>query len=324
MDTVSHLLRLARLEASLDKRCLLGGSTRMDVAPHAVRQAPFHILLEGTCRFETGGTTLDLRPGDVVIVPRGGPHRVTTPGHGAVNGVTETPGTAFATTRSDDAGVPVIDLFCGHFTFGAGAGAILFDSLPEPLHVSFGQSPETDGVLRMLSTLMRDEAARDSDGTAAILSALCTALLAMMLRTSRGCVTDASLWTAVPDERIGQAIARIVSNPGDDWSIERLARDAAMSRATFIRRFVRATGLTVGAFLARIRLMTASELLLTTDSTIATIAGSVGYQSESAFSRSFRGATGMTPARFRKAPGLGAKDSTSPTRRPVGSATSGR
>jgi AraC-like DNA-binding protein len=301
MDSVSHLLRLARLEASLDKRCLLGGSTRMDVAAHPTRQAPFHVLLAGTCQLEVGGKTLTLQAGDVVVIPRGVPHRVTTAGGQHPVGISETPGAAFTTTRSDDDGTPVIDLFCGHYSFGAGAGAILFESLPEPLHVSFGREPATDGVLRMLSTLMRDEAARDSDGTAAILSALCTALLAMMLRTEQGGATDASMWTAVADGRIGEAIAHIMEDPGADWSIERLSRSLAMSRATFIRRFSRATGMTVGAFLARIRLMTASELLLTTDSTVAAVAARVGYQSESAFSRGFRAATGLTPARFRRA-----------------------
>jgi AraC family transcriptional activator of mtrCDE len=303
MDSVSHLLRLARLEASLDKRCLLGGSTRMNVAAHDEREAPFHVLLEGTCQLEVGSRLLTLQAGDVVVIPRGGPHRVTTAGLQRVRGIAETTGGAFTTTRSENGSPPVIDLFCGHYTYGRGAGAILFQSLPEPLHVSFGQSPETDEVLRMLSVLMRGEAQREGDGTAAILSALCTALLAMMLRTAQGVATESFLWTAVADDQIGQAISRMIEDPSAEWPIERLSRDAAMSRATFIRRFGRSTGMTIGAFLTQIRLMTASELLLTTDSTVAVVAAEVGYQSESAFSRAFRRTTGETPARFRRASG---------------------
>jgi AraC family transcriptional activator of mtrCDE len=292
---------MARLEASLDKRCLLGTSTRMSVSAHGQMEAPFHVLLEGTCQLEVGSRLLILHEGDVVVIPRGGPHRVLTSGAHQLTGTTESSGEAFTTTRSENGGKPVIDLFCGHFTFGPGAGAILFESLPEPLHVSFGQSPETDEVLRMLSVLMRGEAQREGDGTGAILSALCTALLAMMLRTARGAATAASLWTAVADDQMGLAISRILDDPGAEWSIERLSREAAMSRATFIRRFNRATGMTVGALLARIRLMTASELLLSTDSTVAVVAAKVGYQSESAFGRAFSRAIGETPARFRRA-----------------------
>lgn len=180
---------------------------------------------------------------------------------------------------------------------------MLFRSLPEPLHVSFGQAPETDEMLHMLSALMRNEAQREGSGTAAILSALCTALLAMMLRTRRGAAIDQSLWTAVSDERISRVIFCILDDPGSEWSIERMSRDAAMSRATFLRRFARSTGMTVGAFLVQIRLMAASELLLTGDFTVASVAAQVGYQSESAFSRAFNRATNMTPARFRRAAG---------------------
>ena len=300
MDSVSHLIRLARLEARLDKRCLLAGATRMDVAAHGEREAPFHVLLEGSCRLRVGPHLLELAPGDVVVIPSGSPHQVTTAGPGPLQGVVETEGSAFRTTRGER-GEPVIDLFCGRYTFGAGAGAMLFRSLPDPVHVSFGQSPESDEVLRTLGVLMRGEARREGDGTAAILSALCSVLLAMVLRTAQGPATTANLWTAAGDQRIAEVIEQVIETPGADWSIERLSRASAMSRATFLRRFGRSTGMTVGAFLAQVRLMTAAELLLTTDLTVVGVAGQVGYQSESAFSRSFRLATGETPARFRRA-----------------------
>jgi AraC family transcriptional activator of mtrCDE len=300
MDTISDLLRMARLSASLDKRCLLGQATRMDVTGYGTHEAPFHVLLRGECRLQVGASVLDLAPGDVVMIPSASPHRVITAGEDRTRGTTETAGDAFVTTRSDHGGAPVIDLFCGHYTFDAGAGAMLFRSLPDPVHVRFGQSAESDEVLRMLSTLMRGEARREGEGTAAILSALCTVLLAMVLRTSRGAVTTATLWTAATDPHIAQAIEGVLDDPGADWSIERLSGMAAMSRATFLRRFSQNTGMTVGVFLTRTRLMAAAELLGSTDATVATIAGQVGYQSESAFSRAFRDEVGTTPARFRR------------------------
>jgi AraC-like DNA-binding protein len=305
MDTVSHVVRLARVEASLDKRCLLSGATRMDIAAHGEREAPFHVLLEGRCLLRTGAHVLELRPGDVVLIPGGGPHRIITDGDGPVRGTAEESGDAFTTTRSARGGEPVIDLFCGHYTFGAGAGQMLMRSLPDPVHVSFGRTDESDQVLRMLSALMRGEAQREGVGTAAILAALSTVLLTMVLRTSRGPATAARVWTAGEDERIAGVIERIMADPAADWSIMRLSREAAMSRATFIRRFGRSTGLTVGAFLTQVRLMTAAELLLGTDATVAAVAGQVGYRSESAFSHSFRRAVGTTPARFRRASGDG-------------------
>jgi AraC family transcriptional activator of mtrCDE len=307
MDAVSRLLRMARLRASLDKRCLLGGSTRMDVK-YGELEAPFHVLLEGECQLRVGATLLEMRPGDVALIPSGAPHQVFTPGSGRQRGTTETAGDAFVTTRSEPhrehdgehGEAPVMDLFCGHYTFDAGAGAMLLRSLPDPVHVSFGRDPGSDEVLRMLSALMRGEAQREGTGTAAILSALSTVLLAMILRTSRGSATKAALWTAAADTRIADAVDGILNDPAADWTIDRLSRSAAMSRATFLRHFGQQTGMTVGAFLARARLMTAAELLSATDATVGAIASQVGYQSESAFTRAFRAEAGTTPARFRR------------------------
>lgn len=300
MDTVSRLLRMARPQASLDKRCLLGGSTRMDVARYRQLEAPFHVLLAGEAQLQVGAALLELRPGDVVLIPSGAPHRVFTPGPGSHQGTVDTVGDAFVTTRSSGGGAAVIDLFCGHYAFDEGAGAILLRSLPEPVHVSFGQDPGSDEVLRMLSTLMRGEAQREGTGTAAILSALSTVLLAMILRTSRGAATRATLWTAAADPRIAGAVGAILNDPGGDWTIDRLSRASAMSRATFLRHFGQQTGMTVGAFLVQARLMTAAELLNSTDATVGAIANQVGYQSESAFTRAFRAHAGTTPARFRR------------------------
>lgn len=73
-----------------------------------------------------------------------------------------------------------------------------------------------------------------------------------------------------------------------------------MSRATFIRRFQSATGMTFGQFLTRARLMTAADLLTNSDRNVAGVAAQVGYKSESAFTRAFRAATGETPVQFRR------------------------
>ena len=293
MDPISRLLGMARIKAAVDKRCLLSGATRMDVARYGEREVPFHVLLDGKCELHLGADVLELSAGDVVLIPSGSPHRVITPGSGRLRGTAETEGDAFATTRSKRGGAAVIDLFCGHYTFDQGAGAVLSRSLPEPLRVSFGQSTVE---LEMLGALMRGEAQREGTGTAAILAALSTALLAMVLRST----TTPALWTAVADPRIAAAIDGVLDDPGAAWSIERLSRAATMSRATFLRHFGNETGMTVGAFLARVRVMAAAELLDGTDATVAAVALKVGYQSESAFSRAFRTEIGTTPARYRR------------------------
>jgi AraC family transcriptional activator of mtrCDE len=305
MDSISRLIRMARPQASLDKRCLLAGTTVMDVPERGEGEAPFHVLLDGTCTLEVTGRRIDLRPGDVVLLPRGAPHRIRTAGTGREQGVVETPGRTFDTIRSE-AGEEVIDLFCGHYSYGSGAGAMLFRSLPDPLRVSFTESESESGsgdmteVVRMLSTIMRQEAQHDGPGTAAVLSSLCSALLAMVLRKSDRRLADTALWTAADDERIRVVIDALLCEPGADWSIARLAKLTGMSRATFVRHFSHRTGMTVGTMLTHVRMMTAADLLTGTDRTVADVAAEVGYHSESAFSRAFRLASGSTPARFRR------------------------
>jgi AraC family transcriptional activator of mtrCDE len=299
MDTISRLIGMARLQASLDKRCLLAGTTVMDVPEHGEGEAPFHVLLDGTCTLELPGRRIELRPGDVILLPRGAPHRIRTAGAGHTQEVVETPGETFATLRSP-AGEEVIDLFCGHYSYGSGAGAMLFRSLPDPLHVSFAESGDTTEIVRMLSTIMRQEAQNDGPGTAAILSHLCSALLAMVLRKSDRRLADTALWTAADDERIRVVIDALLREPGVNWSIARLAQITGMSRATFVRHFSHRTGMTVGTFLTHVRMMIAADLLTETDRTVAAVAAEVGYHSESAFSRAFRLASGSTPARFRR------------------------
>lgn len=300
MDAVSRLLDLARLGANVDKRCLLGGTTRMDVEGYRELQAPFHAVLEGECQLVVGTRVLEMRQGDVVLLPGRAPHRIVTGGPGRLRGTINTAGDAFVSTRSKGSGPAVVDLFCGHYTFDAGAGAVFFRSLPDPLHVSCGESDGDAEMLAMLSTMMRAEAQRGTKGTAAILSALATVLLTMVLRSARTVTTTPALWTAAADPRIATAIESMLATPGADWTIERLSRTAAMSRATFLRHFSQETGMTVGVFLVRARMMAAADLLSSSDATVGAIADQVGYQSESAFSRAFRAEIGMTPARFRR------------------------
>src|SRR5258705_1953331 len=180
MDAVSRLIRLARPEGSVDVRCLLAGQFLLDNPASRPGKAPFHRLLEGRWAVGYRARTIQLCGGDVVLFPHGGAHRVLVE-HGAepVEAV-EKPGVAFPTLQSHGAGAE-IDLFCGHYSLAPGAGELLFRTLPEPLHVSFGT--DADDPVRMLSTLMRQEAQANGPGTAASMSSRRDALLAIVVRS---------------------------------------------------------------------------------------------------------------------------------------------
>jgi AraC family transcriptional activator of mtrCDE len=317
MDTVSRLIQLARLRGGIDVRCLLAGQFALDNPARGVGEAPFHLLLEGSCVIESGKRRISLEPGDVVLFPRGDAHRVVADRASTAMGTVEVAGVSFPTLRTGATGTlgtgatgtlgteaagtpePGVDLFCGHYGFAAGAGELLFGSLPDPLHVSFGADPSEP--VRVLCALMRDEAQLDGLGTAAIVSSLCDALLAMVLRSGPGQrLSSGPLWTAVNDQNMVNVIDMVFSDPARNWTIADFAGLASMSRATFVRHFDKATGMAVGEFLTRIRMMLAAEMLTESDRPVSAVAAAVGYRSESAFGRAFRLATATTPARFRR------------------------
>jgi AraC family transcriptional activator of mtrCDE len=303
MDTVSRLIRLARLRGGIDLRCLLAGQFAMDNPARRMGEAPFHLLLEGNCVIESGKRRISLGPGDVVLFPRGDAHRVVADRATEAMATAEVAGVSFPTLRTEATGTdtpePEVDLFCGHYRFAAGAGELLFGSLPDPLHVSFGADPSEP--VRVLSALMRNEAKLDGLGTAAIVSSLCDALLAMVLRSGPGQrLSSGPLWTAAHDQNMLNVIDTVLRDPARNWTIAEFAGLASMSRATFVRHFDKATGMAVGDFLTRIRMMLAAEMLTDSDRPVSAVAAAVGYRSESAFGRAFRLATATTPARFRR------------------------
>ncbi|ACU71480.1 transcriptional regulator, AraC family [Catenulispora acidiphila DSM 44928] len=304
MDAISTLIRMARLDGVVDVRCLLTGSHVLDNPPTSGR-VPFHLLLDGYCTAEIDGHTIDLRPGDVLVLPRGGEHRVRVTTEAPAVPADLRQGASVATLASSSADASTIDLFCGHYTYQPGAGELLIAGLPDILHASFGTGP--DSPLRLLGELMRSEAGLDGPGAGALLASLCEALLALVLRgdgTGHPATTTLPTpWTAVAvtDPGLRAVIDAVVHRPREPWTIAVLAHLAGVSRATLVRHFSAATGMGVADFLTRIRMTIAADLLTTTDRSLDAVAEAVGYQSTSAFGKAFRTATGTTPSRLRRA-----------------------
>jgi AraC family transcriptional regulator, activator of mtrCDE len=94
-------------------------------------------------------------------------------------------------------------------------------------------------------------------------------------------------------------VSAILTDPGAPHSIALLADRVGMSRATFIRHFMRATGSNPMQFVAKARLDHAAELLRSTTLPVKAIAARIGFNNRSHFSRAFRRAHGMDPSAFR-------------------------
>ncbi|MDY7540022.1 AraC family transcriptional regulator [Undibacterium sp. 5I1] len=302
MDPLSRLIKLVRPQASLDLRCLLGGAFSIQHEQEAEGVVPFHLVLSGTCVIETKGSKpLILEAGDFVLYPNGGAHLVrdNLGGSKPIKSTLKDDGD-FLPVRSNGKGAINADLLCGRFLCERGSAALLFGTLPDPLHISLARSHPLL-ALQTLVALIRDEADSKNSGALAIVTSLSQALLVMALRIYGEHQSDVpNILTLLTDSRLSASIQALMIAPGHQWTIAELGARAAMSRATYARHFKAKAGMTVSEFLSHVRMATASALLLHTKRNAGDIGMEVGYQSEAAFGKAFRINTGFTPGRYRQ------------------------
>lgn len=301
MDVLSRLIELARLQPTLDIRCRLQGAFHIDHESVAAGTLPFHLILGGDCLIRLGsGREITLRSGDFLLLPRGDAHAIV-----GLRPRGEAPPLRIAAggmlpLRENGEGEADVDLLCGHFDCAPGSAALLLDSLPDVFHVSL--TAESEELLKMLVAVLYRETVEERPGALAIITATCLSLFIMAVRAGKvSAVASSGLRQLLGDARLGKSAVAMMSSPAFGWTIDDLARHSAMSRATYARQFRERAGMTVGVFLADIRMMLASDLLLRTRRAVADIAAEVGYESEAAFGKAFKARRGITPARFRAA-----------------------
>lgn len=100
---------------------------------------------------------------------------------------------------------------------------------------------------------------------------------------------------------IWHSLSRFLEQPFGDWSLDRLAREAGMSRTAYCDHFRQATGMTPAKSMSRIRLALVSRQLSTERLSIEDAAELAGYSSAAAFIRAFQREFHDTPARWRAA-----------------------
>jgi len=148
---------------------------------------------------------------------------------------------------------------------------------------------------------MRREASEAAPGAQSIVSALSTALFTLLLRAHLEQQPSTSdILGLLANPRLGPSVIAMLERPSEKWTIDMLAQQSAMSRATYMRAFSALTTDSPMNLLARIRMQLAGTLLARTPKSIGEIADEVGYQSESAFSKKFKDAYGVGPGRFRQ------------------------
>ena len=266
-------------------------------------QLAVHAVVRGHAWLWTDGDDdfLELAPGDLALV-RGGPDHFVAhePGAPCVSPA------EFRSLHAGDARLPdhrSAVFLCGAYRFAGDVGRGLVEALPPVLSLP----ASVDDPIHAVVTLLSRELSHVEPGQQTVLDRLLDVLVVLALRAGLSRSKTAPAWfRAASDPRLSPALQAMHANAGQPWTVDELAKLANMSRATFARVFQQALGQAPMTYLSDWRMTLARDLLLVQDTTLAEVAGRVGYSSVYAFATAFRRHHGESPGRWRQQQALAA------------------
>lgn len=266
----------------------------------------FHAVTAGECwLLVDGAAPCRLQAGAFALVPHGRGHRLVSEPGAVPTGLFEVP-TEHISDRYEvlrqGGGGAASTLICGAVRFDHPAATDLLRLLPAVLAIETWRSPELEWMQTTLR-LMAAEARELRAGGETVITRLADILVIQAVRAWLAIHADATPgWLgALRDPQLGQVIRQIHQRPGHPWTVERMAREAGMSRSAFAARFTALVGEPAMKFVARWRMHTALAWLRDERLTVAAIAEQLGYESEAAFSRAFKRQVGQWPGEARHA-----------------------
>jgi AraC-like DNA-binding protein len=188
----------------------------------------------------------------------------------------------------------------GYFEIGPEHSALFSEMLPDFLHIR--SSDEEAGRLTRLIAIIGEESGSDLPGHDLVMSRLVEVMLVEVWRRPLNGIDSREVgwFSGMADPHIHLALRRMHANVAYHWTVDGLAKDIGMSRAAFARRFTERVGVAPGTYLSNWRIALAKEALINSERSIADIALSIGYLSDSAFSTAFARVVGVAPAAFRR------------------------
>ena len=299
-DPLCAIAPLLRVRPELQAVCQF--ASQWDV-PHDAKPAgwaQFHIVTTGNCLLErSGGHPLRLEAGDVLLLPHGDAHVVRSSARmcGSKSPIRIEHGNAIE-TKTNTEGKAATELICGRLHFEAATDSLVIATLPDVIVLRLGKERLLDRM-RMLVRAIHDELKGGRLGALAVATDLASALFVQMLRVHCERASDAGTLRLLSSLPSARALSAMLRAPGHDWTLDALAAEAHVSRASLVRIFRKTAGVAPLAFLTDLRLGLARQRLASTEASIARVAAEVGYQSESAFARAFHRRFKTTPGRIR-------------------------
>ena len=268
----------------------------------------FHAIEQGDCwvRLSPHGELFQVSPGDLVIFPEGASHEMVNSASSLAIPLQE----ALCGMEKDSLICPVGDLggsgpltrfICGIFQFRDSGFHALRSILPPVLHIR-GNQGENSQWLQMVLKRLSDEAAAATPGAYTVISRLTDILLIEGIRVwlESESAEGAGWLRALNDPVVCEALGRIHSDPGLQWTVASLAAEVGLSRSAFAAQFTRIVGEAPLRYVTGWRMQLARSWLRGTALSLGDMAERLWYQSEDAFKRAFRREVGSAPGSYRR------------------------
>jgi AraC-like DNA-binding protein len=189
------------------------------------------------------------------------------------------------------------DFVCAALDFDGGPANPLLQALPPLVVLPLAR---VEGLEHSLALLFA-EADRLRCGARLLADRLFEVVLIQLLRWLLDHPDEAGipagLITGLAEPRLARALSALHEQPGQPWSLQRLAERAGMSRSAFAAGFKAAVGCTPGEYVAQWRL-TLAQSQLRQGRSIKAIADELGYANASALSRLFTCKIGVSPRQW--------------------------
>jgi AraC-like DNA-binding protein len=311
MDPLSDLLRVVRLDGAYffpveatSPWCVQSGPARElrpRIMPEAEHLISYHILLAGQCFGGLlGEDQVELVAGDVILFPQGDAHVMSSPRAGSLTPevYTVAPGPYPETVRVGRQGAPDTSFMCGYLGFDRGPFNPLLSALPRRLHMRGLPQAWLDRFTEAVTA----ESRREEAGWHTVLTRLAELMFIEVLRRYlQELPAGQTGWLAgLQDEVVGRVLSLLHARPGHPWSLDELAHAVASSRSNVAKRFAEVVGQPPMQYLTQWRMQVAAARLTQSAAKVAVVGLEVGYDSEAAFSRAFKKATGMAPSAWRR------------------------
>ena len=280
------------------------------VAPGAQHAIEYHVVTAGSCWISLVGDNatepVKLNEGDIVVVPHGDPHVVSSaPGMRAEPNldVYGKPGQDMAVPfqlQTGGDGPSETRLICGFFSCDVRPFNPLLESLPRFMRFgrdSLASHSLLDEFIRFATAEMGNKRA----GSQSVLNRLSELMFVEIIRLYMDQLEGSNTgWLAgLRDPLVGRALTLLHARPSHAWTLEQLASEAAASRSVLADRFNDLVGYPPIQYLTRWRMQIAARRLMDPGARVAAVAHEVGYESEAAFSRAFKKFVGQSPGQWR-------------------------